>query len=341
MAQNSIGRPFFDNERGKGTWYEWAQEPHNRDLADYCGRLWQRFQPYCSDVNFFLDQAGHDFEGRTWEIRVACAAMDAGHKLAVGLDPPDVLVDSPIRVALEAMAAQPGTRAHPARRIFSMRKKVPHGEIGTYTISRDNMLMRITGALDTKAKKHADYIRRKRVLPTDPYVVAISAGMMNDAVDEIDGLPLGVRAVYGDVDLEMHVPVDGDGPPDMHWRARPTITRTSGETVSTRVFLDGSMPHVSAMLYTAIGTHNAPRAGKDWRDLILIHNPTATIPLPRGWLPFGREYWIEDDRICCEDRRPPPDESDDDVDPEIKTLVEEAIARRDEKAGRTLEPDHD
>lgn len=131
--------------------------------------------------------------------------------------------------------------------------------------------------------------------------------MIPEAGDENDGIPLAVRAVYGYGDVTMIVPIDG-GKPHVEWQSRPTITKKSGSPISTRVFVDGVVPHVSALLFSACATPNVPiqiasHLGEEWRDLVLIHNPTATNRLPRGWLRIGREYWVEGDRIRIKDWR--------------------------------------
>jgi hypothetical protein len=340
-AAGSPGRPFFIKGRGEGTWYEFAQRPRNRYVLDYCEGLWTRWESYCANPDHFLSEAARDFEARTWEMRVACAMMDAGHTLArPAQDAPDVLVTAPTRVWVEATAAQEGSGPDAARRVFSLRRKTKHGEIGLYTISHDNIVMRITGALATKAASHSEYVKRGHVKPGEPFVVAISGGMIHESSEELDGLPLAVRTVYGNGDFVMIVPI-GEGKPYVEWRPKPTISKRNGSPVSTRAFLDGVMPHVSAMLFTSMATPNAPlqaatHHGEHWRDLILIHNPTATAPIPRGWIPVGREYWIEGNRIRCEDRRREGQISEDDVDDEVKALVQATVKQRRRRARQAL-----
>jgi hypothetical protein len=242
-------------------------------------------------------------------MRVACAMMDGKHTLGrPAVDAPDVLTTAPVRAWIEAMAAQEGEGPDASKRVYSLRRKTEHGEIGVYTISTDKIIMRITGALYTKALvQHGEFVARGHVKGGEPFVVAVNSAVMRESVDEDDGLPLPVRAVYGHGDITMKVPVDG-GTPHVQWRPRTTLSRKRGSPVSTQMFLDGSMPHVSALLFSACATQNvslqiASHLGEEWRELILIHSPTAINPLPRGWLRVGREYWIEGDRIRVKEWR--------------------------------------
>jgi hypothetical protein len=59
---------------------------------------------------------------------------------------------------------------------------------------------------------------------------------------------------------------------------------------------------ISALLYAWADEVN--RARVPGREFVVLHNPLATNPLPRGTFPFGREYWFEDGQLHWLDHRP-------------------------------------
>jgi hypothetical protein len=61
------------------------------------------------------------------------------------------------------------------------------------------------------------------------------------------------------------------------------------------VFLDESSADVSALLGSCSDELNRPDV--PGADFVLIHNPMAATPLPRGWLPVGHEYWVEGEEL--------------------------------------------
>jgi hypothetical protein len=82
---------------------------------------------------------------------------------------------------------------------------------------------------------------------------------------------------------------------DQYYEYRSVITKVAGSPVSTALFEDESYSGISACLYSVTDAFNPPRS---WaRSLVLVYNPLATAPLPRGC--FGRvlQYWREGDRL--------------------------------------------
>src|SRR5688572_21562033 len=87
----------------------------------------------------------------------------------------------------------------------------------------------------------------------------------------------------------------------------PVVSAHNGRPVSLRAFVDGSMPHVSADIFSRLSIPNASALndlhGEVGRDLDLVHNPTAAHRLPRGWLGQGREYELVGDHVEIADHR--------------------------------------
>ena len=75
--------------------------------------------------------------------------------------------------------------------------------------------------------------------------------------------------------------------------------KQSGSEVSTDVFMDVQYASISAVLYSSVDVANYPAAMG--ADFLLLHNPLAQIPLRRGILPCGREYWADGDQLKWSD----------------------------------------
>ena len=57
----------------------------------------------------------------------------------------------------------------------------------------------------------------------------------------------------------------------------------------TDVFLNPQYSGISALISSAADVYNHPAGlGEDFH---FIHNALASNPLPKGWLPLGKEYW--------------------------------------------------
>lgn len=70
---------------------------------------------------------------------------------------------------------------------------------------------------------------------------------------------------------------------------RDRVKKALGAEVETDLFLNSESSHISAVLFGEsdwVNPSDPPGA-----DFKLVHNSTATAPLPDGWLPAGDEYW--------------------------------------------------
>jgi len=159
--------------------------------------------------------------------------------------------------------------------------------------------LRLTSALCEKSAKLDGYRRSDLVRPSEPCVVAINAGSVPYAHKELD-VPRIVRSVF-----PIGWPVvsldTGNGTfSDAGFEHRVGERKKSGAEVATDSFLEGGSPSVSAILYSAATPysllHHEPSA-----EFVLVHNPAANDPLPRGYVHRGREYWLDEDRkrVCC------------------------------------------
>lgn len=246
----------------------------------YLEELWQRFEPF-ADPEFRIEIASN-FQGRFWEMYLACALLDLGFELEARESAgPDVCVrTNPGHVWLEATAPDQGTGgdAVPPPKYGGEAERVPEEQI----------TLRIQSAIWDKHKKHNEYRKSGRIAAEDPYVIAINGKRIREIVAD-SSPPLIVKAVfpfgspYVVLDRETHEIV-GEG-----YQYRPGIEKASGAVVDTDFFMNNTYAGISAVLFSTVDALNRPsNPGGDFR---LVHNPNAVAPLPLGWLPAGVEYW--------------------------------------------------
>ncbi|MCC7073792.1 MAG: hypothetical protein IT383_20955 [Deltaproteobacteria bacterium] len=208
---------------------------------------------------------------------------------------PDFLLQGSPRVWVECVASGPGEGEN---RVAPM----PDG-FGTYAVVDPKADLRLVTSVDEKRKKFDGYRSRGIVQDGDVNVVALHARDVHPFVDASAelGVPVYVRMLYGlGAYYERVVPV-GDGSvifPGAEWERRIVVEKRRDEhgviEVGTALFFEERYAQVSAL----IGGMPGARAFLDddelrGRGLVIVHNPRAKAPLPRGFFGFGAEYWVE------------------------------------------------
>lgn len=253
--------------------------------------MWLRYEPYCPDAHFLSDARCNFFE-RWWEMYVACTLLDAGFKLERPPPKgPDILTRvNGTRLWIEAVApgAGKGADAVPDRDRRGSRRA--SGWIG-HAPSQESLILRCASVLVTKRAKLAEYVAERIVAPEDAVVIAVTLGGVRDAIVSSPELPIMVKAVFGRGKFFVAVSVDGSGIVETGFKYQPEIRKKSGAAVSTTFFLEEESQKISGILFTNEDFWNAPKAlGK---DLVFVHNPSATVPLPVGVFPFANEYFVD------------------------------------------------
>jgi hypothetical protein len=208
-------------------------------------------------------------------------------KRAGGALGPDVLVTP--ATWLEAIAVTAGTGPDavaegPLRQVHP----VPDGE----------MKLRLLSAFVEKSEKFGQYRQNGIVGSSDPCVIAINAALL-PAVHLERSVPRIIRALLGVGDEVFVINTSTREVVERTHARQPTVAKRSGSQVSQEMFLDGSHAHVSACLYSAVEICNRPNP--HGCEFVVLHNPAALNPLPRGTIQCGREYWVEDDQLQSKD----------------------------------------
>lgn len=243
----------------------------------------------------FVDQnlpekARTSYAAAFWELYLAHSLLDAGISLVPRAEReparhgPDLLARGPT-VWLEASAPTSGKG----------RDAVPEPEFGTVrAVPDDEIILRYRQAISSKLDQLARHKDRGWVRPGDSVVIALSGARIPSARLEMT-IPRIVRSVLPFGSESFHVDIDTMEVVDRTFGYRPAVEKRSGATVDVDLFLDEAHSGVSALLASCVDEINRPAVSGS--DFVLIHNPLAEHPLPRGWLRVGEEYWVEDDNL--------------------------------------------
>ena len=215
-------------------------------------------------------------DGRSFGARVRAPTSDA----TVGSK----------RVWIEAVVPTPGAPESPDR-VFQRHRGPGGGSLYTEA----SLLVRYRSVLEDKLAKIDGYIKKGIVARDDVVVVAINQGSIVDSDLHDVEVPALVKAVFPIGETIMVVTPYSAEPPRVEIPARFGVKKKNGAEVSTMLFLESRSAAVSGILFASQVIWNLRNTAE--RDLGLVHNPSATAPLPRRSLPLRRELWVEDNEL--------------------------------------------
>jgi len=250
--------------------------------------MWSLYKPYAD--NNFLQEVRKYFHPRFWEMYLGFSLIKQGISL-VPYDKhkggPDLLILSDkLKVWLEAVAPTAGTSAD----------AVPEIECGVVRDVPDEQIkLRYSSVIDEKYEKFKKYTKKKIILEDDCYVIAVNGGAIPSASKEID-IPRIVRCVIPVGNEVIEINISSLEVLDVHHQYQDASYKKSGSPVSTNIFLNSdNYDGISAILFSNVHALNYPNYPGN--DFVLIHNPRAKNPLPRGLIQLGREYWVENSTL--------------------------------------------
>lgn len=293
----------FKNGLGSDPMYRKCRDDfslRHKEAKKFIDSLWETYQP-CADKDFKM-KIGEDFIARFWEMYLTCVLLEHG----LGVKPrkehpnkggPDVLVEmNGRRIWLEATAPTKGKRG--------CNDTVPENQVWdgqgipvVNSVPHEKIILRYRGSIQEKFKKQgSQYLegRKKGLIEEqDCYVVAINGCQVSSVADESD-FPGIVKAVLpiGDLQVRMDRKTLEFSEPEHQYR--DSIPKSSGESVSTSIFLDPDYECLSAVLFSLAHPVDPENISKKrGHDFILVHNPLARNPLPRDLFKFCRQYGAE------------------------------------------------
>lgn len=281
-AYNNLRYPAGENEeylmRGRG----------------FCEKLWAQTSDYL-DADL-PDKATRQFHQCFWEMYLAAALLDLGLPLvprSARKEPgagPDLQVGP--NVWFEAIAVTGGSGPDAI---------VPAPVNVVSEVPDEQMKLRLIFGVDEKRKKFERYRQSGLVGADHICIVALNAALVQPVHFEWHP-PRIVRALmeFGNPVLVLNRSTGHVVEHTNHYQAK--VTKKSGSRVSQAMFHDGSSSVVSACLYSVAGVlHDKAVLGCDFH---MVHNPTAAVPVRRGFIQRGIEHWSEQDELVSHDHGP-------------------------------------
>jgi hypothetical protein len=167
------------------------------------------------------------------------------------------------------------------------------GEAKMRSKPHEQMLVRWTSVLKDKRDKLKSNVEKNIVDPEDCTVIAINSCRLSDFARDDLGVsrwPFAVEAVFPIGPWAVPVIQEGQPAGEPGNVPRHMIQKPNGENIPTANFLDPCYANVSAI----IGCYQKDMVNGALR-LTVVHNPLATVSLPRGILGANKEY-IADER---------------------------------------------
>jgi hypothetical protein len=270
-----------------------AEYPEERAAKTFVEGLWTLTAEYLdADVQ---SSAQRHFLARFWEMYVTAALLERGLPLTptrnrdLRAGGPDVLIADP-RCYLECVIATAGTGRDAV--------EAPKPFVVTY-VPRERIILRIRAAISEKLNKYQRYIANGVLSEHDPYVIAINGSAIPMARGEPD-MPYVVAAVlpFGRQQYHLDEAFEVVG---SSFQEERELLKLSGSSVPTDIFLGDEHTGISAVVYGHVDP--VRRGDTPGSEFIVVHNPTAKNPLPRGMLPNYLEFWVEDEHVRVTDAR--------------------------------------
>jgi hypothetical protein len=272
-----------------------STRPEPKRARDLIDSLWRQTAAYLE--RGIPNRMRFEFHACFWEMYLAAILLD--HQLQVvsrekrshSSKGPDIQVGN-VDAWFEAIAAAAGEGPD----------AVPGYSFGKVArVPDEQFKLRLMGAIQTKFLIYQSYLSKGWVKESEPFVIAVNAGDIPHVHQELPlpriisaVFPFGYEVVRFDVQTNAYV--------DSHFTHQGDVRKKSGASVPTTYFEQEPSRGISAIVYATADAFNC--RGMPGADFILTHNPLATAPLPRGFLPVGRECWRDGKELVIHDHRP-------------------------------------
>jgi len=254
-----------------------------------------------ADPNFhgcFLDPSPAVHEQRVSEILLADYLWAHGFALASDAEGPDLRATKHGRtVWIELVTPEPtGIDPDHLKPGYGRVTSFPHEAINLrWTAAIKEKALKLLG---DPSKGKQGYLE-KRIVPKEAcYIIAVNQHLLHGSFRQIEGIsgkPAPVEVLFGVGPIQLKLNRSTGAVVDRGHMHRPTLPRGTKAAVPAETFLDPAFSSISAVwgLDLCLGACIGLTPGKyvDSEHLsALVHNPLATQPLAKGFLPSQSEW---------------------------------------------------
>jgi len=239
-------------------------------------QLWRKYEPFAHKS--FLKKIQIEFHHRWWEMYLYIGLRNLNIQIDYSKSDkgPDYFIPSKKKINIEAVAPKPGNTDD----------KVPEfGINGVFDFPKNECLLRMSQALESKGDKFIDYISKSTIENDAINVIALSTCALNQFGTMLDfpqPAPLSVLAGAGNLRISKEIS-------DSYSEKNSTISRHTGAPVNMCFFENKKFNIISAVLYSNSDPVNAPESPEETFKLFLNPNAINQIPKDCGLLKI--ETW--------------------------------------------------
>lgn len=270
-------------------------DPVSEVRRQHVSALWRWYLAAGLADDNFIAEFPKNTTQRWWELETAWFLSNCGYSLSKRRAGSDFLCKGPdVTFEVEAIAPKPGKEDKPdfVRPISAT----------TNLRERERIeLLRLTSAIYNKARKRLGDIEKGSSDPSLPFLIALSPFDLPTMFSGWD-MPAALKAVYPIGGQFYRIDPSTGQFLSKQWECRPALSKGSlhDEPISTQVFCPGcgTVAHrkVSGLLYSALDmwVYGYPYNPLEHQgEFIVIHNGDCDVPLRRGSVRAGTEYWLE------------------------------------------------
>jgi type I restriction enzyme S subunit len=268
-----------------------STEQRAREAKDFVNQLWLRTADYV-DLGF-LTEASKQFHPRFWEMYLVAALLEHGFPVITRKERkfqgkgPDIQIGC-VHAWIEAIAVSGGTTSEAVPELNSETKFATN-------VPQDKIKLRLTTAIQKKYEKYRDnYLKKGIVKQGEPFIIALNAALVPHLQIIELSVPWIVKAVFPVGHEALRFNRDSRSVLEPYHIHQDYIVKGNGIRIPTTFFQQAELKGISAILYSTAHAFGYKQLGHDFK---LVHNPQASVPLPKGFLKVGTEYWIEDDQL--------------------------------------------
>ncbi len=286
---------FFTDGAVNSQLYKYLRDDLGKQASDaraFTNKLWEYTFDYV-DLDLQTN-AREQFHQCFWEMYLIATLLEKGFPVikreyrCYKRKGPDVQVGN-LTAWLEAIAVTPGKGPD------AVQELEPDSEFAV-DVPQDKIKMRLTAGIQEKYSKYKAYEKKGIVKQNEPFIIAINAALVTHVQVLELTVPWIVKSLFPIGHEVLQLNVGTRKVVDQYHDYQEYIVKQKGTRIPTIFFEQAESEGISAVLYSTAHVFAYRKLGAGFK---LVHNPKARAPIPKGFLKFGSEYWMEEDKLIC------------------------------------------